>query len=448
MSPRGRASLRRLRSSRNRARVRLCRRLCCERRRVRRRQGKERRNEHDTRSAARSHAISDHQDHPEAIARHRLRRERDRALPRLYEPDRLLPRIPALIHGLVGRMPWVDGHRHGPSHDRRWMGHGDPAHPRRLHAHVAAADPAVHSFALCRAEALSVGDAPRFHHRSTHPRTPGKTLLYSAGLPELPRLRDPRRDLLCDLVRAAVPAQQVFLRARPSAFRRHQRALQDSKRPRDHPLHAHHFVRRDRLGHVAQPELGLDHLWPPVRSGPVGGGSLLCHCHRAHSLQLSAHVGSIAASFVHDHGNFLLAFVMVWAYFSFSQWLIIWAGNLPEEITWYFRRLHGGWQFVGLFLIVFHFFVPFFMLLSRSFKRDITRLVWLASWMLVARYIDLFWHIEPSFSETFTVTLADLVIPFAMGGLWIAYFCHNLSSRPLVPAYDATAQDVLEPAHE
>jgi hypothetical protein len=68
--------------------------------------------------------------------------------------------------------------------------------------------------------------------------------------------------------------------------------------------------------------------------------------------------------------------------------------------------------------------------------------------MLVAHYIDLFWHIEPSFSETFTVTLADLVIPFAMGGIWIAYFCHNLSSQPLVPAYDATAQDVLEPAHE
>jgi hypothetical protein len=151
--------------------------------------------------------------------------------------------------------------------------------------------------------------------------------------------------------------------------------------------------------------------------------------------------------FVHDHGNFMLTFIMLWAYFSFSQWLIIWAGNLPEEITWYFRRLHGGWQFVGLFLIVFHFFVPFFILLSRPFKRDITRLVWLAAWMLVARYIDLFWHIEPTFSENFTVTLADLAIPFAMGGIWIAYFCHNLLSQPLVPAYDATAQDVLEPTH-
>ena len=153
-------------------------------------------------------------------------------------------------------------------------------------------------------------------------------------------------------------------------------------------------------------------------------------------------------NFVRDHGNFMLTFIMLWAYFSFSQWLIIWAGNLPEEITWYFRRLHGGWQFVGLFLVVFHFFVPFFILLSRRFKLDITRLVWLAAWMLVVRYIDLFWHIEPSFSETFTVTLADLAIPFAMGGIWIAYFCHNLSSQPLVPAYDATAQDVLEPAHE
>jgi hypothetical protein len=153
-------------------------------------------------------------------------------------------------------------------------------------------------------------------------------------------------------------------------------------------------------------------------------------------------------SYVHDHGKFMLTFIMVWAYFSFSQWLIIWAGNLPEEITWYFRRLHGGWQFVGLFLVVFHFFVPFFILLSRSFKRDITRMVWVGAWMLVVHYIDLFWHIEPSFSQTFTVTLADVVIPFAMGGIWIAYFCHNLSSQPLVPAYDATAQDVLESAHE
>jgi hypothetical protein len=103
---------------------------------------------------------------------------------------------------------------------------------------------------------------------------------------------------------------------------------------------------------------------------------------------------------------------------------------------------------VGLFLVVFQFFVPFFLLLSRPFKRDITRLVWLATWLIVVRYVDLFWMIEPNFSQTFQITWADLVIPFAMGGLWLAYFCHNLSSMPLLPAYDEYAKQVLEPEHE
>ena len=152
--------------------------------------------------------------------------------------------------------------------------------------------------------------------------------------------------------------------------------------------------------------------------------------------------------FVHDHGKFMMTFIMLWAYFSFSQWLIIWAGNLPTEITWYMRRLHGGWAWVGLFLVIFHFAVPFAILLSRPFKRDITKLVWLAAWMLFARYVDLFWLVEPNFSTTFAVTWADLLIPFGMGGLWIAYFCRNLDSLPLLPAYDVYAKQVLEPEHE
>jgi hypothetical protein len=152
--------------------------------------------------------------------------------------------------------------------------------------------------------------------------------------------------------------------------------------------------------------------------------------------------------YVHDHGNFMLTFVMVWAYFAFSQWLIIWAGNLPEEITWYVRRLNGGWGYVGLFLAVFHFAVPFVFLLSRPFKRDVWRLVWLAIWLMLMRYLDLFWMIEPNFSKTFTVTWADVVVPVAMGGLWLAYFFHNLNAMPLVPAYDVFATEVLEPAHE
>jgi len=152
--------------------------------------------------------------------------------------------------------------------------------------------------------------------------------------------------------------------------------------------------------------------------------------------------------FVHDHGKWMLTFVMVWAYFSFSQWLIIWAGNLPDEITWYMRRLNGGWGFIGLTLVIFQFAVPFVLLLSRPFKRDIHRLVWLAAWIMVMRYLDLFWIIEPNFSQTFTLTLADIVVPIAIGGIWLAYFFRNLSSLPLLPAFDPSANEVLEPAHD
>jgi hypothetical protein len=152
--------------------------------------------------------------------------------------------------------------------------------------------------------------------------------------------------------------------------------------------------------------------------------------------------------YVHDHGKFILTFIMMWAYFAFSQWLIIWAGNLPQEITWYIRRLNGGWGYVGLFVALFHFAVPFVVLLSRPFKRDITRLVWLAVGLLLMRYVDLFWIIEPSFSTTFKVTWLDIIVPIAMGGLYLAYFFRNLSSRPLIPAYDFYATEVLEPVHD
>ena len=152
--------------------------------------------------------------------------------------------------------------------------------------------------------------------------------------------------------------------------------------------------------------------------------------------------------YVHDHGKLMLAFVMVWAYFEFSQWLIIWAGNLPEEITWYVRRLNGGWGSIGLTLAMFHFVVPFVLLLSRPFKRDVRRLALLATWLIIMRYLDLLWIIEPNFSKTFHVTWADVIVPVAIGGLWLAYFFRNLSAMPLLPAYDVSASEVLEPAHE
>jgi hypothetical protein len=152
--------------------------------------------------------------------------------------------------------------------------------------------------------------------------------------------------------------------------------------------------------------------------------------------------------FVHDHGKWMLAFLMVWAYFNFSQWLIIWAGNLPSEITFYLRRIDGGWGSIGLFLALFGFAVPFAMLLSRPFKRNIRRLVWLAIWLLLIRYLDLFWIIEPNFSKTIALTLADVVVPIAIGGIWLWYFFRNLGALPLLPAYDTDAHEVLQPAHE
>jgi len=151
--------------------------------------------------------------------------------------------------------------------------------------------------------------------------------------------------------------------------------------------------------------------------------------------------------FVHDHGKWMLTFIMVWAYFSFSQWLIIWAGNLPNEITFYLKRLSGGWGAIGLILALFHFAVPFVILLSRPFKRNIRKLVWLAIWLMIMRYVDLFWIIEPNFSKTFSITIADIVVPIAIGGFWLWYFFRNLGSMPLLPAYDPAIGEVLEPAH-
>jgi hypothetical protein len=151
--------------------------------------------------------------------------------------------------------------------------------------------------------------------------------------------------------------------------------------------------------------------------------------------------------FVHDHGKWMLTFIMVWAYFSFSQWLIIWAGNLPSEITFYLKRLSGGWGWIGLILVLFHFAIPFALLLSRPFKRNIRKLVWVAVWLIVMRYVDLFWIIEPNFSKTISLTLADIVVPVAIGGFWLWYFFRNLALLPLVPAYDQDAHEVLQTEH-
>jgi len=154
---------------------------------------------------------------------------------------------------------------------------------------------------------------------------------------------------------------------------------------------------------------------------------------------------------IHDHGKFMLAFVMVWAYFNFSQWLIMWSGNLPEEIPWFLRRINNGWGYVAMSLVVFHFAVPFALLLSQRLKKQTGTLVWIASWLILMRIVDIFWHIEPAQSlhhDTFHISWTLFAALAGVGGLWMAYFFRNLRARPLVAVYAPQTLRLLEPSHE
>lgn len=154
--------------------------------------------------------------------------------------------------------------------------------------------------------------------------------------------------------------------------------------------------------------------------------------------------GIISRGHLHDLGKLLLTFVMLWAYFSFSQFLIIWSGNLPEEIPWYLHRLHGGWQWIGLILIVFHFALPFLLLLSRDLKRSGRTLAAVAVAVIVMRLIDLFWLIAPEFSgQGVQVHWLDLAAPVGVGGIWLWFFARQLQRRPLLPLKDPRTEGLL-----
>ena len=137
-----------------------------------------------------------------------------------------------------------------------------------------------------------------------------------------------------------------------------------------------------------------------------------------------------------DLGTFMLAFVMLWAYTSLSQLLIIWSGNLPEEITWYYTRLKGGWQHVGYLLVFFHFGLPFVLLVSSRLKARIPILVSIAGGLMVMRLVDLFWITAPAFGQGFTIHWLDVALPIAMGGLWVFVFYGQLTKRSLVALND------------
>lgn len=155
--------------------------------------------------------------------------------------------------------------------------------------------------------------------------------------------------------------------------------------------------------------------------------------------------GALTHRHLHDIGKLLLAFVMVWAYFSFSQFLIIWSGNLPDEIPWYLKRMQGGWAVIGLSLIFLHFALPFALLLSRDIKRDFKLLRAVAVLVIVMRFVDLYWMVAPDFLKgRFSVSWMDFAVPIGLGGIWLATFLWQLEQRPLMPVGDPQLEEALE----
>jgi hypothetical protein len=155
----------------------------------------------------------------------------------------------------------------------------------------------------------------------------------------------------------------------------------------------------------------------------------------------------------HDMGKLTFAFVMLNIYLAFGQFLIIWSGNLPEEIPWYLDRIRGHWGIIITLDFIFHWLIPFSMLLSRDIKRNKKRLVWVCQWMIFAKAFDLFWLIEPNYKDAarnlhFSWGILEYaVVPVAMVAFWVAFFCTRLKTRPLVQVNDPHLAEILEPEH-
>jgi len=155
----------------------------------------------------------------------------------------------------------------------------------------------------------------------------------------------------------------------------------------------------------------------------------------------------------HDLGKMTFAFVMLNIYLAFGQFLIIWSGNLPEEIPWYLDRIRGHWGIIITLDFIFHWLIPFSLLLSRDIKRDRRRLTRVCQWMIFAKAFDLFWLIEPNFKDAarnlhFSWGILEYVaVPVVMVSIWVAFFCTQLKSRALVQTNDPHLAEILEPEH-
>ena len=146
--------------------------------------------------------------------------------------------------------------------------------------------------------------------------------------------------------------------------------------------------------------------------------------------QASPLKGVLTSHHFHDLGKLLFAFLMLWAYLSFSQFLIIWSANIPEEIPHYLVRWENTWKFLSIFIVVGHFMVPYALLLSRDLKRNHNKLWIIATWLLCARVTEYYWHVLPELhGDGFNISLLDVALPLALGGIFISLFVAQLGAR-------------------
>jgi hypothetical protein len=145
-----------------------------------------------------------------------------------------------------------------------------------------------------------------------------------------------------------------------------------------------------------------------------------------------------------DYGNLLLVFIMLWAYLQFDQFLIIWSGNLQDEIPWYVVRARGAWGGIAVALFLFHFAVPFLLVLQRAVTRRNRVLSTVCVLLLVMEAVDLYWMISPAFSPKGPhLSWLDPLTFLGIGGVWVAWFAWQLKSRPLLPLHDPRFEGVL-----
>jgi hypothetical protein len=157
---------------------------------------------------------------------------------------------------------------------------------------------------------------------------------------------------------------------------------------------------------------------------------------------------AVTASQFNDLGNLMLAFVMLWAYLSFSQFLIIWAGNIKDEIPWYMSRAFGGWGAIAVILIALHFALPFLLLLQRGVKRRLRMLSFVAGMLMVLSLVDVYWLVAPAYETSGPrVSPLDIFAVVGIGGMWLAAFFSELKKWPLLPQHDPRFEGALEHEH-